>query len=69
MSKTLAEQLEEVEAAITDITTNGQEAYTRNKRISRPSLDALLRERRRLEELMAEENGYGVDVAVPTRRG
>lgn len=64
---TTAEQLTEINTAITAILTGAQEVWSRNKRVRRADLPALLAERKRLEGVIAGTY-YDVTVANFDRR-
>lgn len=63
-----ATELAEINAAITAITGGAQEYQIGSRRVRRAELATLLRERVRLQNQLAEEQGYNVAVAYFDRR-
>lgn len=72
MAKTYAEQLDEIETAITAITTRGQsyqvDSLQQSRQLTRADLRWLLPERRRLQKLVDRETRGGIKTqyVVPT---
>jgi hypothetical protein len=62
MSKTTQEQLDEIELAITAVLTGAQEYKIGWRSVRRADLPALTKERDRLEDKLAKENGQVVSV-------
>ena len=65
---TTAEQLAEINAAISAITGGAQEYQIGSRRVVRGQLSALLAERKHLEAKQSSEQGYDVAVAYFDRR-
>jgi len=65
---TTQEQLDQVNTAITAIEGGAQEYQIGSRRISKPNIYNLYRERERLEQKLTQENSNGVFVAVFDRR-
>jgi hypothetical protein len=60
--------LDQINKAIAAIENGAQEYSIGSRRLKRPDLSLLYRERRLLQQQFAEENGGGVSVAVFDRR-
>lgn len=65
---TTQEQLDQINQAITSIEGGAQEYQIGSRRISKPNIYNLYRERDRLEQKLAAENSAGTYVAVFDRR-
>ncbi len=65
---TTKEQLEQLNKAIEAIESGAQEYQIGSRRISKPNIYNLYRERERLEQKYASENNGGTFVAVFDRR-
>lgn len=65
---TTQEQLDKINQAIAAIEGGAQEYQIGSRRISRPNIFNLYRERERLEQKLAQENSSGIFVAVFDRR-
>jgi len=65
---TTQEQIEQINDAITAIEGGAQEYQIGSRRIARPNIFNLYRERQRLEEKLLQEQNSGVFVAVFDRR-
>jgi len=65
---TTQEKLEQINTAITAIESGAQEYQIGNRRISRPNIMYLYRERERLEQQLAQETNGDTLVAVFDRR-
>jgi len=57
MAQTLTEQLEEVESAISDVLTGGQEIQTRTGRVKMADLAALRKQRAAIQQELAAQAG------------
>lgn len=60
MAKTKAQQLAEIQAAITDVLTKGQSFALNGRRYTRADLADLLREEKELEAAVAREDRGGI---------
>lgn len=65
---TTQEQLDQINLAITAVENGAQEYQIGSRRITRPNIYNLYRERERLEQKMAQEISGSVSVAVFDRR-
>jgi len=65
---TTQEQLDQINQAITDVEGGAQEYQVGSRRVSRPNIFNLYRERERLEQKLAQENGGDTYVAAFDRR-
>jgi len=65
---TVKEQLQQINAAISAIENGAQEYSIGGRRLRRPDLSILYKERRMLLQQLREENGGSVTVAVFDRR-
>lgn len=65
---TTQEQLDQINAAITLVEGGAQEYQIGNRRISRPNIFNLYREREKLQQRLAQENGGDTYVAAFDRR-
>lgn len=65
---TNSEQLEQINKAISAIENGAQEYNIGSKHIKRADLNVLYQERRRIQQQLDNENGYGTFVAAFDRR-
>lgn len=65
---TTQDQIDQINAAIQAIEGGAQEYQIGSRRISRPNILDLYKERRRLEDRLTQEQNIGVYVAVFDRR-
>lgn len=65
---TTQEQLDQINKAITAIENGAQEYSIGSRRLRRPDISLLYRERRLLQQQYSEENGGGISVATFDRR-
>ncbi|HWQ30679.1 MAG TPA: peptidylprolyl isomerase [Negativicutes bacterium] len=65
---TTQDQLNQINGAISAVENGAQEYQIGSRRISKPNIYNLYRERERLEQKLAQENNGGIYVAAFDRR-